>query len=98
MQANLDRWIGQMSQPDGRPSKDVARTTTLQTQSGLKVTVIDLPGTYIAEVAPGSAERFNKPGFRLRAAVVETPKGTTSSSSSDRRKRSRSGATASRRS
>lgn len=32
-------------------------------------------GTYIAEVSPGSAERFNKPGFRLRAAVVETPDG-----------------------
>ena len=24
---------------------------------------------------PGATERFNKPGFRLRAAVVETPRG-----------------------
>ena len=75
VQANLDRWIGQMSQPDGRASKDVAKTTTLKTASGLDVTVIDLSGTYIAEVAPGSPERFNKPGFRLRAAVVTTPEG-----------------------
>jgi hypothetical protein len=26
-------------------------------------------------VRPGSSERHNKPGFAMRAAVVETPKG-----------------------
>ena len=75
VQANLDRWISQMTQPDGKASKDVAKTTTMKTKSGLAVTIVDLPGTYVAEVTPGSAERFNKPGFRLRAAVVETPEG-----------------------
>jgi hypothetical protein len=34
-----------------------------------------LSGTYVAEVTPGSSERFNKPGFRLRAAVIETKEG-----------------------
>jgi hypothetical protein len=75
VQANLDRWIGQMAQPNSRASKDVAKTTTLQSRSGLKVTLVDVSGTYIAEVTPGSAERFNKPGFRQLAAVVETPNG-----------------------
>jgi hypothetical protein len=75
VQANLDRWMLQMAQPGGRPSKDVAKTTTLKTRSGLAVTLVDLTGTYVAEVSPGSPERFNKPGFRLRAAVVETPEG-----------------------
>jgi hypothetical protein len=75
VQANLDRWIGQMSQPDGRESKSVAKTTALKTTSGLAVTLLDVSGTYIAEVQPGSTERFNKPGFRLRAAVVETSGG-----------------------
>jgi hypothetical protein len=74
VQANLDRWIGQMTQPDGRPSKDVARTTRLSPR-GLPITLVDLGGTYVAEVSPGSTERFNKPGFRLRAAVVETSDG-----------------------
>jgi hypothetical protein len=41
----------------------------------LKVTTVDVSGTYIAEVRPGSSERHNKPNFRMRAAVVETPKG-----------------------
>lgn len=75
VQANLDRWIGQLTQPDGRASKDVAKTSTLQSQSGLKITLVDVSGTYVAEVTPGSTERFNKPGFRQLAAVVETPNG-----------------------
>ena len=75
VQANIDRWIGQMTQPDGRSSREVASTTTLRTQSGLKVSLVDVTGTYVAEVKPGSAQRFNKPGFRLRAAVVETARG-----------------------
>ena len=41
----------------------------------MKVTTVDLAGTYVAEVRPGATERHNKPDFRLRAAVVETPRG-----------------------
>ena len=72
--ANIDRWIGQMQQPDGSASKDKARRDA-QTINGLKVTTVDLTGTYIAEVRPGATERYNKPDFRLRAAVIETPRG-----------------------
>ena len=75
VQANIDRWIGQMAQPDGRASTAVARTSALQTRTGLKVSLVDVSGTYVAEVKPGSTERFNKPGFRLCAAVVETARG-----------------------
>jgi hypothetical protein len=72
--ANVDRWIGQMQQPDGSASKDKAQRGA-QTINGLKVTTIDVTGTYVAEVRPGAAEHYNKPDFRLRAAVVETPRG-----------------------
>jgi len=75
VQANIDRWIGQIEQPDGRASKDVAKTTTFNTASGLKVTVLDVSGTYVAEVTPGSTEHFNKAGFRQCAAYIETPDG-----------------------
>src|SRR5262245_22322676 len=49
VQANIDRWIGQMSQPDGRASKDVAKTSSL-TSHGLKISMVDVTGTYVAEV------------------------------------------------
>jgi hypothetical protein len=72
--SNVDRWIGQMQQTDGSASKDKARRES-QTINGLKVTTVDLGGTYIAEVRPGASERYNKPNFRLRAAVIDTPRG-----------------------
>ena len=75
VQANLDRWIGQVSQPDGKEAKDVAKTSTLQSKTGLKITLVDVSGTYVAETTPGSTARLNKPGFRQLAAVVETTGG-----------------------
>ena len=74
VEANLQRWIGQMEQPDGRSSFAVASTTGFDA-NGLAVTVLDVPGTYVAAVSPGSATRLSKPNFRLMAAVVETPVG-----------------------
>ena len=74
IEANLQRWIGQMEQPDGRSSFEVASTTGFHA-NGLAVTVLDLPGTYVAAVSPGSTTRLNRPNFRLMAAVVETPVG-----------------------
>ena len=73
--ANIERWVNQMQQPDGSPTKEKAKEETL-TVNGLKVTTVDVSGTYAAEISPGSGEFFNKPGYRLRAAVVETPKGS----------------------
>jgi hypothetical protein len=73
-QANIDRWISQMEQPDGSPSKGKAKTESL-TINGLKVTTVDVTGTYTAEMAPGSGTFHSDANYRLRAAVIETPKG-----------------------
>lgn len=73
-QANIDRWISQMQQPDGSASKDKAKTDSM-TVNGLKVTAVDASGTYTAEMAPGSGTFHNDANYRLRAAVVETSKG-----------------------
>jgi hypothetical protein len=73
-QANIDRWIGQMQQPDGSDSKSKAKTDSL-TINGLKVNTVDVTGTYTAEMAPGSKTFHNDANYRLRAAVVETAKG-----------------------
>jgi hypothetical protein len=72
--ANIERWLGQMQQPDGKASRDVAARAS-RVVNGLNVTTLDLGGTYVAEVRPGSSERHNKPGFWMRAAVVTTPRG-----------------------
>ena len=74
VQANLERWVGQFEQPDGSPSSAKAKLETV-TVNQLKLSTIDLAGTYVAETAPGSGIRHNNPDYRLRAAVIETPKG-----------------------
>lgn len=74
VQANIDRWVGQMAQPDGRRSTDLAKTSTM-TVNGLTVSAVDVSGTYVAEMSPGSTEHFDYPGWRLRAAVVQTTGG-----------------------
>jgi hypothetical protein len=72
--ANIDRWISQMKQEDGSTAKG-AKEEHLDA-NGLKVTSVDVSGTYVAEMAPGSGTFHNKPAYRLRAAVVETPNGS----------------------
>ena len=72
--ANLQRWVSQMQQPDGKPSAGVAKKET-RTVNGLGLTLLDVSGTYVAETTPGSTERHNQPNFRLRAGVVETSNG-----------------------
>jgi hypothetical protein len=71
--ANIARWIGQFQQDGGGPAKSGQRSTF--TVGNLKVTTVDVSGTYVAEVRPGSGTRLNKPKFQMRAAVVETPGG-----------------------
>ena len=72
--ANIQRWLGQMQQPDGRATSEVAAREA-KTINGLKVALLDVSGTYVAEVRPGATEKHNSPGFRMRTAVVETPRG-----------------------
>lgn len=74
VEANIERWLGQMQQPDGKPSSAVAKRES-RTINTMKVTLVDVGGTYVAEMTPGSAQRHNRPNFRLRAAVIETPNG-----------------------
>lgn len=71
--ANIERWVGQFTTDSGAPLAPPRRVSS--SVGTLKVTQIDVSGTYVAEVKPGSADRHNKPNFRMRAAVVETPKG-----------------------
>jgi len=71
--ANIERWVGQFQTESGGAVPAPKRTTS--TNGSLTITAIDVSGTYVAQVRPGSAERFNKPNFRMWAAVVETPKG-----------------------
>jgi hypothetical protein len=71
--ANIDRWIGQFTQPDGSSSKEAAKVKKL-TVAGQAVHVVDIAGTYLDKppFAGGGVERKD---YRMLAAIIETTQG-----------------------
>lgn len=63
---NLNRWYGRFTEPDGRSSRDAAVVTT-RTVHGLKLTIVDLAGTYTGMGPDAHA----KPDQRMLAAVID---------------------------
>ena len=73
--ANLDRWIGQFTQPDGKPSKSAAKIDK-RSLHGLKLTSVDVSGSYTGMGGPAMQPGKPQPGYRLLGAIVEGPQGS----------------------
>lgn len=69
--ANLTRWRGQFSTPDGSP---VLETVTRDSTGRFPLTFAEFRGTYRRGIGMGSADSV-RTGQTLLAAIVETPKG-----------------------
>ena len=74
VEANLDRWVGQMQQPDGSSSKAKAKTENTSV-NGMPVTLLDVSGTYTESMMGGGSGQPMQGLARMRAAVIETPRG-----------------------
>jgi hypothetical protein len=72
--ANLNRWYGQIEQPDGRPSAQAAKVSE-KTINGVKVTTVAVDGTFLWSPRPMSPDKVKKPGYRLLGAIAEAPEG-----------------------
>ncbi|MBM4021271.1 MAG: hypothetical protein FJ284_03355 [Planctomycetes bacterium] len=74
IEANIDRWCGQFVQPDGGETKARLARKELRV-AGSKVTIVDIPGTYLDK--PGGpfagGATVKRPEYRMLAAIVETP-------------------------
>jgi hypothetical protein len=73
VQANVDRWVGQFTQPDGSPSKDVTKVEKASF-AGQEASIITVSGHYAARAMPGG-EAVDKADQTLTAAIVPSPKG-----------------------
>jgi hypothetical protein len=71
--ANLQRWKAQFSNPDGKP---VTEKISHEKTGVAALTIAEYRGTYARGVGAGSAPDEAKPGQILIAVVSETPKGT----------------------
>jgi len=65
--ANLDRWRGMFE--GNMAGKGKVATTS---RASLKITTLDLSGTYKDRVAPMAPTYTSRPGYRMLAAAVET--------------------------
>jgi len=74
VQANVDRWIGQFEQPDGGSSASKAKQKQ-ETINGIKVTTVDLTGTFSGGGMAMGQPATKKPGYRLLGAIVEGSSG-----------------------
>jgi hypothetical protein len=70
--ANAERWAGQFTLEDGRPALGAMTTTEIDVQ-GLKVTLVEVAGTYDGGMTMGTAPATPKPGYRLLGAVAPGP-------------------------
>lgn len=67
--ANIDRWVGQFKNAGApvRSTKDV---------NGLRVTLVQIAGTYLAPGGPMMQSQGEKANYRLLGAIVDAPEGS----------------------
>jgi hypothetical protein len=75
VEANLDRWIGQFLQADGKASKEAAKIVK-RTIHGWPVTTVDVSGGYTGMGGPTAQPGPAMSGYRLLGAIVEGPQGS----------------------
>jgi hypothetical protein len=71
---NLDRWVGQFQQPDGKKSRDVAKIEKTKF-GGQNATFVSVSGRFVAQAMPGATEAVDKQDQALLAAIVDSPSG-----------------------
>lgn len=74
IRANVDRWVGQFSDENGQPLTE-PELLEEKTVNGTRVTIVGASGTYSASMGGPMSPRTEKPGFRMLAAIIETPDG-----------------------
>ena len=72
---NLDRWLGQFQQPDGKSSREVAKIEKTQF-GGQEATYVSVTGRFVAAPMPGAGGGpIDRPDQELLAAIVASPSG-----------------------
>jgi len=72
VQANVDRWKGQFTAPDGKPATAKIAKITVH---GLPATTIEVSGQYSGMGGPMAKTPSIAPDFRLLGAIIEGPGG-----------------------
>jgi hypothetical protein len=74
VEANLERWLGQISQADGKPSKDVAKIEKTKL-AGQDATLVSVTGNYKTQQMPGGPPGVDKTNQTMLGAIIDSPTG-----------------------
>jgi hypothetical protein len=70
VEANIDRWYSQFTQPDGASTKERAKLDKLQA-AGQGITLVDISGTFKEQRGP-AAPATERKKYRMLAAIIAT--------------------------
>lgn len=70
VEANMTRWKGQFTPPEGKTLEDISKTEKKAVGS-LTMHTLDVTGRYVAAMTPGADEKHDKPDHRMLAVIVE---------------------------
>lgn len=72
--ANIERWIGQFSQPDGSDTHKIVKQKEMKV-GGIDVRTVDISGTYNDSRGPFSGiPAVERPKYRMMAAIISSKK------------------------
>ena len=74
VEANVDRWLGQFAQPDGKPSKDVAKIEKTKI-AGQDAVTVSVAGHFATTQMPGGPPPIDMKDGAMLAAIVNSPSG-----------------------
>ncbi len=72
--ANIDRWLSQFTQPDGSDNRERAKIETLQV-AGAEVHLVDIAGTYNESSGPMMGNAVPRENYRMLGAIIAAPDG-----------------------
>ncbi|MBI2824230.1 MAG: hypothetical protein HYX69_06050 [Planctomycetia bacterium] len=70
VEANIDRWYQQFTQPDGGNTKERAKVEK-KTIAGQEVTSVDIAGTFMDRAGP-QAPAVERKNYRMLGAIIQT--------------------------
>ncbi len=74
VEANVERWYGQFTQPDGSATKDKSKMEKMDV-AGQTVHLVDIPGTFADSGGAGpfqQAPTVKRENYRMLGAIIET--------------------------
>ena len=74
IEQNIDRWCLQFSQPDGKPSQEVAIIEVIDVNE-MTVHLVDITGTFADRPQGPASPPTMRDNYRMLAAICETPFG-----------------------